>query len=81
MRLTDVECPECGDYMKVLDDGSDQTAQCPECKRWYSMSYDAEFILDGYEGHWRGTWKAVQEDPPDWHEVQGCLRYHEDKGC
>ena len=76
MRDT-IECPECGDYMAMVDDGSDQMAQCPECKRHWWMTYDAEFVND----KWRGTWTLKLEDPPDWHEVQGCIRYHEDKGC
>jgi hypothetical protein len=65
MRTDDVECPECGDYMTLNDDGSDQTVQCPECKRHYSACYDAEFLHDSHDGHWKGSWSLKDLEPPN----------------
>jgi hypothetical protein len=77
---TTVECPKCGDYLTLSGEG-DQTIACRECRRWYWASYDAEFLLDNWGGKWRGTWSLKEMDGPDAREVQGCIQYHEERGC
>ena len=72
-----IECPNCFDEMPLVDDGSDQTTQCPECKRWYTLSFDADFELDNWGGRWRGRWEIREVEGPDWRDVEGDLRFHE----
>jgi hypothetical protein len=76
LPIIEVECPGCGDYLTLAGE-EDQTIACRECRRWYWASYDAEFLLDSGDGHWKGTWTLTEEDGPDWDEVAGDLKFHE----
>lgn len=57
-----VECPHCYDPMPFVADGTSQTVQCAECKRFYWVTFDVTI---------------TEMEPPDWREVEGDLRYHE----
>ncbi len=56
-------CPECSNLLDTGDE--DGTVECPECRSWFMVTWDVE----------GATFRRL--DPPDAHDVQGCLRQHD----
>lgn len=62
------ECPECG----VALEGSG-AARCEWCGQWLWIEVDTDGDAEGRE--W-AIYRVTVEDPPDWREIEGDLRYH-----
>jgi hypothetical protein len=62
----DVDCPNCFDSLTGIEAKADvvQFTSCRECRRFYSVVVGVEI---------------KEEAPPDWREVEGDLRFHENR--
>ena len=72
MTERELECPACYGIVRIAETDRDQIEPCQDCRRLYSVTFAP---TDGPHG-WRAGWTLRECEPPDWRDVQGCLRYH-----
>jgi hypothetical protein len=71
----DYDCTQCAGTVWVENTSDDQIVACDSCPAHYSTWYDAEFRQEC--GHWHGGHILKLLEPPNWRDVEGCLRQHD----